>query len=163
MNYTENVTYLGNSTVTCPFGWISTLLPQNLSLGWTDPWNTKWGLSAWKADTGGWCETCSKEIMVIATKKRAGYILTASNLVHEKNFAGRNFHYAKVADNFIPILYTKYRYVFLISVYLFTDSSELWSLQLVGFTQERVERFSKSLPIRSKGTYCKCYMKNFIS
>jgi hypothetical protein len=25
-----------------------------------EPWNMKWGLSAWNADTGGWCETCSQ-------------------------------------------------------------------------------------------------------
>lgn len=53
-------TYLGNSTVTTPFGWISTLFPQNLSLGWIEPWKIKCSLSAWKAETGGWWLTCSQ-------------------------------------------------------------------------------------------------------
>lgn len=56
-NYCKS--YLGSSTVTTPLGWISTLFPQNLSLGWIEPWKTKCSLSAWKAEIGGWWLTCS--------------------------------------------------------------------------------------------------------
>lgn len=54
---------MGSSTVTVPLGWISTLFPQNLSLGWMEPWKTKFSLSAWKAETGGWWLTCSQMIL----------------------------------------------------------------------------------------------------
>lgn len=54
--------HFSSSTVTMPFGWISTLLPQNFNFGWIEPVNLKSGESAWNADTGGWCETCSHTI-----------------------------------------------------------------------------------------------------
>lgn len=53
-------TYFGNSTVTIPFGCISTLLPQNLSFGCIEPWNIQLSQSAWNAETGGWWLTCSQ-------------------------------------------------------------------------------------------------------
>ena len=49
--------------MTTPLGWISTLLPQNLILGWIEPWKRKVRDSAWNADTGGWCDTCSHTIL----------------------------------------------------------------------------------------------------
>ena len=43
-----------------PLGIISTVFPQNLSLGCIDPWKAQPEVpSAWKAVTGGWWDTCS--------------------------------------------------------------------------------------------------------
>lgn len=72
--------YLVSSTVKVPLGWISTLLPQNLILGWIDPWKRKAsGDSAWKAETGGWWLTCSQMILSFST---------GNQYVH-KNLSGR--------------------------------------------------------------------------
>lgn len=56
--------YFNSSMVSVPFGWISMLLPQNLILGWIEPWKRKTGDSAWNADTGGWWLTCSQTILI---------------------------------------------------------------------------------------------------
>lgn len=56
-------THFGSSTVTIPLGCTSIDFPQNLSFGCMLPWKTKSSLSAWKAETGGWCETCSHIIL----------------------------------------------------------------------------------------------------
>lgn len=54
---------MGNSTVTTPFGCISTLFPQNFNFGWTEPWKIQSWLSAWNAEIGGWWLTCSQTIL----------------------------------------------------------------------------------------------------
>jgi len=68
----HQTTYAGKVKVKAPLGSTSTVLPQNLSLGWMLPWKMKgWsGLVpvAWKAETGGWCDTCSE----IQVKPRSG-------------------------------------------------------------------------------------------
>ena len=56
----KSLTYFVNFSVTIPFGWISTPLPQNLSLGWTVTWNTKPSPTTCTALTGGWWLTCNK-------------------------------------------------------------------------------------------------------
>lgn len=53
-----------------PLGCISTLLPQNLILGWIDPWKRKAGDSAWNAETGGWWLTCSQTILQIQSNNQ---------------------------------------------------------------------------------------------
>lgn len=73
----SNMSHLGSSTVTCPFGWISTLFPQNLSLGWIEPWNIKSWQSAWNADIGGWWLTCSHTTLKTSnTHLHYGIIIT---------------------------------------------------------------------------------------
>lgn len=73
------VAYLGNSTVTTPFGCISTLFPQNFSFGWIDPWKIQsLSKSAWKADTGGWWLTCSQ--IILNSSRSSSYVSPRSGL-----------------------------------------------------------------------------------
>lgn len=53
-------THFFNSTVTMPFGWISTDFPQNFNFGSIDPKKCHVSVEASKALTGGWWDTWGK-------------------------------------------------------------------------------------------------------